>query len=61
MLLNYYELEETRQKEENSPRNALLDFLLQQTEPLWHCVHLFTVFSTSQASLMPHSFLIIST
>ena len=46
MLLNYYELEETRQKEENSPRNALLDFLLQQTEPLWHCVHLFTVFST---------------
>ena len=46
MLLNYYELEETRQKEENSPRNALLDFLLQESEPLWHCVNLFTVFST---------------
>ena len=46
MLLNYYELEETRQKEENSPRNALLHFLLQESEPLWHCVNLFTVFST---------------
>ena len=46
MLLNYYELEETRQKEENSPKNALLDFLLREPELLWHCVNLFTVFST---------------
>ena len=46
MHLNYHELQETRQKEMNSPKNDLLDFLLREPEPLWHCVNLFTVFST---------------
>ena len=46
MHLNYHELQETRQKEKNSPKNALLDFLLREPELLWHCVNLFTVFST---------------
>ena len=43
MHLNYHELQETRQKEENSPKNALLDFLLREPE---NSVNLFAVFST---------------
>ena len=43
MHLNYHELQETRQKEKNSPKNALLDFLLREPE---NSVNLFTVFST---------------
>ena len=43
MHLNYHELQETRQKEKNSSRMALLDFLLLEPE---NSVNLFAVFST---------------
>ena len=43
MHLNYHELQETRHKEKNSPKNALLDFLLREPE---NSVNLFSVFST---------------